>query len=328
MKSSSETEIGEEIEEVFTGNAKTIDEVCSNLNKQPSQIAKAVCYAVKGDENRVVIAFLRGDREVNEAKLKNLVGAEIASKDLEGSGIVKGNIGCVDLNVPNAEIYYDKSLEGLESFVTGANKEGYHYQGVSITRDVKPEKFVDISKVKEGDRCPVCGAKLLVKNGIEIGNIFQLGTRYTKQMGLSVHMPDGSTINPIMGCYGIGIGRCLASIAEENSDEKGLVWPMSVAPWHIYLCPIRYDDAVVKEKADYLYKKLTAENFEVLFDDRVVSPGVKFNDSELMGIPVRIVISPKTIENGQYEITIRATGEKIFVSEDSLSKKLDEIIVY
>lgn len=315
-------------QEVFTGEAKTIDEVCSNLNKQPSQIAKAVCYAVKGDENRVVIAFLRGDREVNEAKLKNLVGAEIAIKDLEGSGIVKGNIGCVDLDVPNAEIYYDKSLEGLESFVTGANKEGYHYQGVSITRDVKPEKFVDISKVKEGDRCPVCGAKLLVKNGIEIGNIFQLGTRYTKQMGLSVHMPDGSTINPIMGCYGIGIGRCLASIAEENSDEKGLVWPMSVAPWHIYLCPIRYDDAVVKEKADYLYKKLTAENFEVLFDDRVVSPGVKFNDSELMGIPVRIVISPKTIENGQYEITIRATGEKIFVNEDSLSKKLDEIIVY
>ena len=170
-------------QEVFTGEAKTIDEVCSNLNKRPNQIAKAVCYAVIGDENRVVIAFLRGDREVNEAKLKNLVGGEIAIKDLQDSGLVKGNIGCVDLNVPNAEIYFDRSLEGLESFVTGANKEGYHYQGVSITRDVKPEKFVDISKVAEGDRCPVCGAKLLVKNGIEIGNIFQLGTRYTQKKG-------------------------------------------------------------------------------------------------------------------------------------------------
>lgn len=315
-------------QEVFTGEAKTIDEVCSNLNKRPNQIAKAVCYAVIGDENRVVIAFLRGDREVNEAKLKNLVGGEIAIKDLQDSGLVKGNIGCVDLNVPNAEIYFDRSLEGLESFVTGANKEGYHYQGVSITRDVKPEKFVDISKVAEGDRCPVCGAKLLVKNGIEIGNIFQLGTRYTQKMGLSVHMPDGSSINPIMGCYGIGIGRCLASIAEENCDEKGLVWPMSVAPWHIYLCPIRLDDPVVKEKAEWLYKKLTAENFEVLFDDRLTSAGVKFTDSELMGIPVRIVISPKTIENGQVEITIRQTGEKLFVKEESLSKKLDEIIVY
>lgn len=315
-------------QEVFTGEAKTIDEVCSNLNKRPNQIAKAVCYAVIGDENRVVIAFLRGDREVNEAKLKNLVGGDIAIKDLQDSGLVKGNIGCVDLNVPNAEIYFDRSLEGLESFVTGANKEGYHYQGVSITRDVKPEKFVDISKVAEGDRCPVCGAKLLVKNGIEIGNIFQLGTRYTQKMGLSVHMPDGSSINPIMGCYGIGIGRCLASIAEENCDEKGLVWPMSVAPWHIYLCPIRLDDPVVKEKAEWLYKKLTAENFEVLYDDRLTSAGVKFTDSELMGIPVRIVISPKTIENGQVEITIRQTGEKLFVKEESLSKKLDEIIVY
>ncbi len=315
-------------QEVFTGEAKTIDEVCSNLNKRPNQIAKAVCYAVIGDENRVVIAFLRGDREVNEAKLKNLVGGEIAIKDLQDSGLVKGNIGCVDLNVPNAEIYFDRSLEGLESFVTGANKEGYHYQGVSITRDVKPEKFVDISKVAEGDRCPVCGAKLLVKNGIEIGNIFQLGTRYTQKMGLSVHMPDGSSINPIMGCYGIGIGRCLASIAEENCDENGLVWPMSVAPWHIYLCPIRLDDPVVKEKAEWLYKKLTAENFEVLYDDRLTSAGVKFTDSELMGIPVRIVISPKTIENGQVEITIRQTGEKLFVKEESLSKKLDEIIVY
>lgn len=315
-------------QEVFTGEAKTIDEVCSNLNKQPWQVAKAVCYAVIGDENRIVIAFLRGDREVNEAKLKNLVGGEIAIKDLQDSGLVKGNIGCVNLDIPNAEIYYDRSLDGLESFVTGANKEGYHYQGVSITRDVKPEKFVDISKVAEGDRCPVCGAKLLVKNGIEIGNIFQLGTRYTQKMGLSVHMPDGSSINPIMGCYGIGIGRCIASIAEENCDEKGLVWPMSVAPWHIYLCPIRLDDPAVKEKAEWLYKKLTAENFEVLYDDRETSAGVKFTDSELMGIPVRIVISPKTIENGQVEITIRQTGEKLFVKEESLSKKLDEIIVY
>lgn len=315
-------------QEVFTGEAKTIDEVCSNLNKQPWQVAKAVCYAVIGDENRIVIAFLRGDREVNEAKLKNLVGGEIAIKDLQDSGLVKGNIGCVNLDIPNAEIYYDRSLDGLESFVTGANKEGYHYQGVSITRDVKPEKFVDISKVAEGDRCPVCGAKLLVKNGIEIGNIFQLGTRYTQKMGMSVHMPDGSSINPIMGCYGIGIGRCLASIAEENCDEKGLVWPMSVAPWHIYLCPIRLDDPAVKEKAEWLYKKLTAENFEVLYDDRETSAGVKFTDSELMGIPVRIVISPKTIENGQVEITIRQTGEKLFVKEESLSKKLDEIIVY
>ena len=314
--------------EVFTGEAKTIDEVCSNLNKTPNQIAKAVCYAVIGDSERVVIAFLRGDKEVNEAKLKAIVGADIAIKDLTESGLVKGNIGCINLNIENAEIYYDKSLEGLESFVTGANKEGYHFIGVSMTRDVRPEKYVDISKVKEGEKCPVCGNKLLVKRGIEIGNIFQLGTRYTKQMGLTVSLPDGSTINPIMGCYGIGVGRCLASIAEESSDEKGLCWPMSIAPWHIYLCPLRLDDENVRRQAEKLYARLQAENFEVLYDDRIASAGTKLTDSELMGIPVRIVISPKTIENGNIEISVRATGEKFFVSEEALSKKLDEIIVY
>lgn len=314
--------------EVFTGEAKTIDEVCSNLNKNPSQIAKAVCYAVVGDSKRVVIAFLRGDKEVNEAKLKILVGSDIAIKDLSESGLVKGNIGCVNLNVEGAEIYYDKSLEGLESFVTGANREGYHFIGVSMTRDVKPERYVDISKVKEGEKCPVCGHELLVKRGIEIGNIFQLGTRYTKTMGLSVSNPDGSAMNPIMGCYGIGVGRCLASIAEESSDEKGLCWPMAVAPWHIYLCPLRLDDERVRAQAEKLYARLQAENFEVLYDDRVASAGVKLTDSELMGIPVRIVISPKTIENGNIEITLRATGEKIFATEENLSKKLDEIIVY
>ena len=314
--------------EVFTGEAKTIDEVCSNLNKTPNQIAKAVCYAVIGDSERVVIAFLRGDKEVNEAKLKAIVGADIAIKDLTESGLVKGNIGCINLNIENAEIYYDKSLEGLESFVTGANKEGYHFIGVSMTRDVRPEKYVDISKVKEGEKCPVCGNKLLVKRGIEIGNIFQLGTRYTKQMGLTVSLPDGSTINPIMGCYGIGVGRCLASIAEESSDEKGLCWPMAIAPWHIYLCPLRLDDENVRAQAEKLYSRLQAENFEVLYDDRIASAGTKLTDSELMGIPVRIVISPKTIENGNIEITVRETGEKLFVNEQNLSKKLDEIIVY
>ena len=147
-------------------------------------------------------------------------------------------------------------------------------------------------------------------------------------MGLAVSNPDGSAMNPIMGCYGIGVGRCLASIAEESSDEKGLCWPMAVAPWHIYLCPLRLDDERVRAQAEKLYARLQAENFEVLYDDRAASAGVKLTDSELMGIPVRIVISPKTIENGNIEITLRATGEKIFATEENLSKKLDEIIVY
>lgn len=314
--------------EVYTNEAKTIEEVCNLLSVDAKHTCKAVCYATPGDENGVVIVFLRGDREVNEAKLKVLVGGDIAVKDLNGSGLVKGNIGCLDLNIPNAKIFFDKSLQGLENFVTGANKEGYHIEGVSMTRDVKPERYEDVSKVNDGDKCPVCGAPLKARRGIEIGNIFQLGTKYTKSMGMTIHDKDGKEINPIMGCYGIGVGRCLASVAEENSDEKGLVWPMAIAPWHIFLCPIRLDNELVKQATEKIYDRLLAENFEVLYDDRDVSAGIKLKDSELMGIPVRVVISPKTLENNEVEITIRKTGEKIFVPIDKLSKKLDEIVIY
>lgn len=312
--------------EVFTGDAKSIEEVCKMLKTDPKHTCKAVCYAVVGDEEKVVIAFVRGDKEINEAKLKVLVGGEIAVKDLDGTGLVKGNIGCLSLNIPNAEIYYDKSLEGLENFITGANKEEYHITGVSMSRDVKPEKFVEISKVNDGDTCAFCGAKLAVKRGIEVGNIFQLGTKYSKTMGLTVSMPDGSTINPIMGCYGIGVGRCLASIAEESCDEKGLIWPMSIAPWQIYLCPLRNDDDKICEIANKLYIDLQSKGFEVLYDDRVTSAGVKFKDSELMGIPVRVVISPRSLENNEAEITIRESGEKIMVKLENLFATLESLV--
>ena len=315
-----------EMKEVFTGDAKSIEEVCEMLKTDAKHTCKAVCYAVVGDEERVVVAFVRGDKEINEAKLKNLVGGEIAVKDLEGTGLVKGNIGCLGLKVPNAEIFFDKSLEGLENFITGANKEEYHIAGVSMSRDIKPEKFVEISKVNDGDVCPFCGAKLSVKRGIEVGNIFQLGTKYSKTMGLTISMPDGSTINPIMGCYGIGVGRCLASIAEESCDEKGLVWPMAIAPWQIYLCPLRNDDEGIKNKADKLYKDLQTAGFEVLYDDRVTSAGVKFKDSELMGIPVRVVISPRSLENGEAEISVRESGEKIMVKMEKLFDTLKELV--
>jgi prolyl-tRNA synthetase len=314
------------MKKLFTSNAKSIQEVCEFLKTDAKHTCKAVCYAVVGDENRIIIAFIRGDKEINEAKLKKIVGCEIAVKDLEGTNLVKGNIGCLNLNIPNAEIYYDTSLEGLENFITGANKKDYHISGVSMTRDVKPNNFVEISKVNDGDICAVCGEKLSVKRGIEVGNIFQLGTKYTKTMGLTVSMPDGSTINPIMGCYGIGVGRCLASIAEESCDEKGLVWPMSIAPWHIYLCPLRNDDENIKNIADKLYEEMNKEGFEVIYDDRVASAGVKFKDSELMGIPVRVVISPRSLENNEAEITIRETGEKFMISLSDLKDKLREII--
>ena len=179
--------------------------------------------------------------------------------------------------------------------------------------------FVDVSGVKDGDVCPVCGGHLRIKRGIEVGNIFQLGTKYTDSMNMNVAMPDGTNIHPIMGCYGIGVGRCLAAIAEERADEKGLVWPMSIAPWHVYLCPLKLEEENVAFATDTIYESLSNAGIECLYDDRKnVSAGVKFTDSELMGIPLRIVVSPRSLANGEVEVSVRETGEKTMVKQSDL----------
>lgn len=315
----------EEIEEVFTGNAKTIEELCHYLEIKPEETVKAVCYVTS--EDKLVVAFLRGDYEINEKKLAKLCKSEIKVVDTDKFGLVAGNIGCVNLTVPeDALVFYDNSLENLNNFVTGANKEDYHLKNVCASRDLSDVVFDDIALVKEGDCCPVCGEKLRLTRGIEIGNIFQLGTKYTKSMGMKVSMPDGSSMEPIMGCYGIGIGRALASIIEEKGDDKGIVWPMTVAPWQVHFCPLRLDDENISAVADELYKKMQEAGIEVLYDDRIVSAGVKLTDSELMGMPIRVVISPKTMANGTAEVTMRETGETNFISLQNLLSELKAII--
>ncbi len=298
------------IEEVYTGDAKEISEVTAYLGDIPAEkTVKAVCYNIKGDAVRTVLCFIRGDREVNEAKLKKIVRAEVVPANLNDSALVAGNIGPVGLDAENVTVVIDASLKGAVNMVTGANKEGYHLKNVCEGRDFKASD-ADIAKVKDGARCPVCGAPLTVKNGIEIGNIFQLGTKYTASMGMTVLNKEGKAVNPIMGCYGIGIGRAIASIAEERADEKGLNWPMSVAPWHVYLCALRVDDAQVREKAEALYNEMQAAGIEVIYDDREASPGFKFSDCDLMGIPLRVVVSPRSLAAGEVELQIRESGER------------------
>lgn len=313
------------LKEIDTGNAKSIEEVCRTLNINANQTIKAVCYCLIGSE-KTVLTFVRGDKEINEAKLKKLVGGDVAVKDLDESNLVKGNIGPYKLKTDkNTIVLFDKSLENLTGLVCGANKKQYHLTGIDMQRDLKVTQYVDISKVNEGEKCPVCGKPLIIKRGIEIGNIFNLGTKYTKSMGMTISMPDGSTINPVMGCYGIGVGRCLASVAEESADEKGLVWPLSIAPWQIYLCPLRNDDEKVNATAEQLYNQLS-KTMEVLYDDRKVSVGVKLTDSELMGIPLRVVVSPKTLAENMAEITVRKNGEKIMIKLDSVAKFLTDYL--
>lgn len=307
----------EPMREIYTGEDKTIEEVCARLNIPASRTVKAVVYAVKGDSDELVVAFIRGDLEVNEAKLKKVLGKNVVAYDGGISeDIVCGNIGAIGLSDKIVKVF-DKSLEGCKGMVTGANKPEYHIAGVNVARDFGNVTFVDVAKAAAGHRCPVCGGSLRVENGIEIGNIFQLGTKYTASMNMTVNGPDGTAFNPIMGCYGIGVGRAIGSIAQESNDEYGLILPMSVAPWQVHICALRYDDDAVRSKADKLYADLRAAGVEVLFDDRNCGAGVKFADADLMGMPIRVVISPKTLAEDKVEIKLRRekTAERVDLSE-------------
>ncbi len=317
------------LEEVYTADAKEIAQVTQYLGDIPAyKTVKAVCYNIKGDSETTVVCFVRGDLEVNEAKLKKVLLKEVVPAGLEGSALVAGNIGCLGIEkLPNVVVVYDNSLKGANNMVTGANKEEYHIKNLSFNRDINVKEFFDIAKVVDGARCAHCGAPLKLQNGIEIGNIFQLGTKYTESMGMTVLNKDGKSVTPIMGCYGIGVGRAIASIAEESADDKGLNWPMAIAPWHVYLCALRTDDPVVREKADKLYEDLQSAGIEVLYDDRNVSPGFKFNDCDLMGIPIRVVISPRSIQNGIVEVQLRDGSYKDNLSLDTCVSDLKKIIL-
>ena len=314
------------LELVDTGEAKTIEEVSKFFGVDSSKCIKAVAYAIKG-ESGYVLAFVRGDKEVNETKLRKLVGKEVVPFEArEQDGFVAGNIGPKDLNIANCEVYYDNSLKNISNAIIGANKPNYHYKNFNFERDMSDVQFADISKVKEGEFCPICGGHVVVKHGIEIGNIFQLGTKYTKSMGMFVHSKDGQEINPIMGCYGIGVGRNLACVVEENSDDRGICMPMSIAPYKVNIVPLRYDDSEVKEVADSLYQTLISAGIETLIDDRDCAPGIKFADTDLIGMPIRVVVSPRGLADGNVEIKLRKTGETVVVSKDKCIDNIMQLI--
>ena len=314
------------LELVNTGSAATIEEVCSLLKTEKSRSIKAVVYAVRGDSSKIVVAFVRGDREVNEAKLKKAVGLDVAPYDSSVTEeIACGNIGPVGLSERIIKVF-DRSLKGATGMIAGANKPEYHYIGLDAERDLSGAEFKDIAKVAEGDVCPVCGGRLRIENGIEIGNIFQLGTKYTAAMNMTVHAEDGSSFNPIMGCYGIGVGRAIASVAEESNDENGLILPVTVAPWQVHLIVLRPDKEEIKAAGDKVCAELEAAGIEVLYDERDCAAGIKFADADLMGMPIRIVLSPRTLADGEAEVKLRRGGEAMRVKTDALVEKASELI--
>ncbi|MGP1544481.1 MAG: proline--tRNA ligase [Candidatus Fimenecus sp.] len=304
------------LELVSTPNIKTMEEVCEFLNSPIEKSCKAVVYQ-KNNDDKYVVVFIRGDLDVNETKLTNYLGENIHPAVItEDCPLKAGFIGPYGLLTDDdITVIYDLSLKDTNNFICGANKENYHYIGLCFERDVKVSKFDDVAKIKEGFECPHCHKKAIsIKRGIEVGNIFQLGDKYTKSMGMRYLSEDGTEKTPIMGCYGIGVGRLAASVCEAHHDDFGPVWPVSIAPWQLHLCLIRADDEETKRFADKLYKEFMAGGIEVIYDDRNVRPGVMFFDADLLGVPYRVIVSPRNMKENVCE----------FVSRDKrISEKLE-----
>ena len=315
-----------ELEKINTPHCKTMDEVCSFLKAKVTESCKAVVYQ-KNLTDEYVIVFIRGDYEVNETKLTNLLGEKVHPADITlESGIVAGFCGPYKMDA-KATILYDKYLEGIESMVCGANEEDYHYVGLKIKRDIGDVEYVEVSKIQTGGICPCCGKKTIkISRGIEVGNIFQLGTKYTESMGMTYTDENGEEQTPIMGCYGIGVGRLAASVCEAKHDEYGPIWPISIAPWQVHLCCMRVDDAECKAAADKIYEELEKRGIEVIYDDRDVRAGAMFADADLLGVPVRVVVGPKNLKDGKVELKTRDKSISELVDVDNTVDEVQTVI--
>ena len=320
--------VSEPLTEVYTPDIHTIEDICEFLKTPTEKSCKAVVYQRNHDDSYVVL-FIRGDLDVNETKLTNYLGCDIHPAVItEECGLNAGYIGPDNLNVNGgATVLFDKSLENTNNLSCGANKEEYHFTGLDISRDVGEVEYHDFAKIIEGGVCPECGEKAItISRGIEVGNIFQLGTKYTKTMGMTFLDKDGKEQTPIMGCYGIGVGRLAASVCESHHDEYGPIWPMAIAPWQVHICAVRSDDEAVRTAADKLYNDLQAAGAEVIYDDRNVRAGVMFSDADLLGVPLRVVVSPRNLEEGVFELSSRDKTISEKLSPENAVARLKELI--
>ena len=309
--------------ELETPKANTIDKLAKLTGKKANELAK--CMIVKADDE-LVACIIAGDKELNDVKLAKLIGAnEIALPEKEEiescTNAVIGYAGPVGLNI---KVIVDTEVLAMRNFITGANKADYHLENVNIS-DFEISNSGDIINIKEGDTCPKCGKTVHFKSGIEIGNTFKLGTKYSEALGLEYADKDNKLSPVWMGSYGIGTGRILASLVEQTADDKGLVWPIEIAPYKVTIVRISDKDEMQIEIADKLYKELTASGIETILDDRKTRAGVKFNDADLIGIPIRITVGKKVTDN-QVEVKLRSSNEVNLVNLDELSNFIKKAI--
>ncbi len=312
------------VEKVATPGCKTIETLANWLNVPKRKTAKAVFMTAgrqedTGEHEDFICAIVRGDMEVNETKLAN--AARVAwlrpatEEEILATGAVPGYGSPIGLR--GIQVIVDDGISASPNLVAGANDEGYHLLNTNIVRDYQPTVIADITAAGDGDACIECGERLATSRGVEVGNIFKLGTRYSAAIGAMYLAVDGSQKPIVMGSYGIGSGRLLACVAEEHHDDKGLVWPISVAPYDVHLTSLGRPEA-----ADRIYEALREARIEVLYDDRNESPGVKFNDADLIGIPIRITVSARSLAKGGVEMKRRDQSETEIVRESSLIARL------
>ncbi len=316
------------LEKVATPNASTIEDLAAFLNIETSQTAKAVFMMAtitedETDIEKLVFALVRGDMEVNETKLANAVKAkELRPAHEEEIAAIGATAGYASpIGIKKSEdliIVADDLVTESNNLVSGANQKDYHYINVNYGRDFTADIITDITVAEAGCTCVKCGGELSASRGVEIGNIFKLGTRYTDALGATFLGQNGKPAPVVMGSYGIGVGRLFACVVEEHNDERGLIFPITIAPYQVHLVALKKGE----EKADELYQQLQDAGFDVLYDNRDESPGVKFNDADLLGMPIRITVSKRSIENGGVEFKLRTQEDREVVAFEDLMDKL------
>ena len=313
------------LEQIATPEAETIEEVAGFVGVPTSQTLKAVFYFADGE---FVFAIIRGDLEVNETKLRNALKCSELRLATEGevteAGIVAGFAS--PIGVKGVKVVADDSITSGSNFVVGANKAGYHFKNANYPRDFQVDVMTDIALAQSGDSCPRCRNRLSSARGIEVGHVFKLGTFISERFGASFLDNDGTSQPIVMGCYGIGLGRLLAAIVEQSHDDKGIIWPLSVAPYQVHLCPLNLEKSAVLPTAETIYQELQKEGVDVLFDDRNDSAGVKFNDADLLGIPLRLTLSPRTLQNHSVEAKWRTEKEAQLLPLDNLAVRVNKLI--
>ena len=313
------------LQKVFTPDKRTVEEVTQFLHVLPQELVKTLVFET---DKGCVAALVRGDHEISEKKLKAIWASE--TLQLAGEENVeeithapKGFAGPIGLSTP---IIADPDIQKMINFVTGANEKDYHLIYVNIGRDFQIDQFADIRKFTPGDRCPLCGEETNIDKGIEVGHTFKLGTKYSKAMGATYLDEQGREKEIVMGCYGIGVGRTVAAAIEQSFDQNGIIFPMPIAPFQVIILPVNIKIELLKETAEQLYQELLVKGIEVLYDDREETPGVKFKDADLIGIPLRLTLGEKNLKKGLVEIKKRKTGEMILVKREEVVFKIQEMI--